>query len=64
LQARPERFLVATSVDGRAIDREFEPGTARARALDVYYRDPNVLGGCPATSTFNATQSGQVSWWP
>jgi len=30
----------------------------------VYYRDPNVLGGCPATSTFNATQTGQVTWWP
>ena len=30
----------------------------------VYYRDPIVLGGCPATSTFNATQTGQVVWSP
>jgi hypothetical protein len=30
----------------------------------VYYRDPTVLGGCPATSTFNATQTGEVSWSP
>lgn len=30
----------------------------------VYYRDPNVLGGCPATSTFNCTQTGQVTWSP
>jgi Tol biopolymer transport system component len=30
----------------------------------VYYRDPIVLGGCAATSTYNATQSGQVTWWP
>ncbi len=30
----------------------------------VYYRDPTVLGGCPASSTFNATQSGQVTWSP
>jgi hypothetical protein len=30
----------------------------------VYYRDPNVLGGCPSTSTFNATQTGQVTWYP
>jgi Tol biopolymer transport system component len=30
----------------------------------VYYRDPNVLGGCPTSSTFNATQTGQVTWWP
>jgi hypothetical protein len=28
----------------------------------VYYRDPIVLGGCPAGSTFNATQSGAVLW--
>jgi len=30
----------------------------------VYYRDPSVLGGCPANSTFNATQTGRVSWSP
>jgi Tol biopolymer transport system component len=28
----------------------------------VYYRDPTVLGGCPASSTFNATQTGRVDW--
>jgi hypothetical protein len=28
----------------------------------VYYRDPTVLGGCPSTSTFNATQTGRVDW--
>ena len=30
----------------------------------VYYRDPAVLGGCPPTSTFNATQTGRVTWSP
>jgi hypothetical protein len=30
----------------------------------VYYRDPIVLGGCPAGSTFNSTQTGSVTWWP
>ncbi len=30
----------------------------------VAYRDPIVSGGCPATSTFNTTQTGQVVWWP
>ena len=30
----------------------------------VYYRDPSVLGGCPATSTYNATQTGRVDWSP
>jgi hypothetical protein len=28
----------------------------------VYYRDPIVLGGCPAASTFNATQTGRIAW--
>ena len=30
----------------------------------VYYRDPNVLGGCPVLSTFNTTQTVEVSWAP
>jgi Tol biopolymer transport system component len=28
----------------------------------VYYRDPIVLGGCPASSTFNATQTARIDW--
>jgi Tol biopolymer transport system component len=28
----------------------------------VYYRDPTVLGGCPSSSTFNATQTGRIDW--
>jgi hypothetical protein len=39
-----------------------QPG--QSRWYLVYYRDQIVLGGCPASSTFNATQTGQVSWWP
>lgn len=34
----------------------------QSRWYFVYYRDPIVLGGCPAGSTFNATQTGQVMW--
>ena len=30
----------------------------------VYYRDPTVVGGCPASRTFNATQTGRVAWSP
>ncbi len=30
----------------------------------VYYRDPTVLGGCPAANTFNVTQSGEIHWLP
>jgi Tol biopolymer transport system component len=33
-----------------------------ARWYVVYYRDPLVPGGCPSTSTFNATQTGKVAW--
>ena len=28
----------------------------------VYYRDPFVLGGCPASSTFNSPTTGRVDW--
>jgi len=35
-----------------------------SRYYGVYYRDPSVLGGCPATSTFNMTQGGSVQWQP
>ena len=30
----------------------------------VSYRDPAVLGGCPAASTFNLTQTGALTWRP
>ncbi len=36
----------------------------QSRYYLVYYRDPMVPGGCPTASTFNATPSGAVSWWP
>jgi hypothetical protein len=34
------------------------------RWYSVYYRDPIVLGGCPATNTFNITQTQQITWAP
>jgi hypothetical protein len=36
--------------------------TGQRRWYLVFYRDPNVLGGCPVSSTFNATQTGMVTW--
>jgi len=30
----------------------------------VYYRDTVVLGGCPAASTFNVTQTQRIAWSP
>jgi hypothetical protein len=35
-----------------------------SRLYAVYYRDPVVLGGCPAADTFNITQTQLVSWGP
>lgn len=37
-----------------------QPG--QSRWYIVYYRDPVVLGGCPASSTFNTTQTGEIAW--
>jgi hypothetical protein len=37
-------------------------GAGQQRFYMVYYRDPNVLGGCSALSTFNATDALAVSW--
>ena len=34
------------------------------RYYGVYYRDPVVLGGCPAASTFNVTSQLAVLWAP
>jgi hypothetical protein len=42
-----------------------DPLTSGAtRSYAVYYRDPIVLGGCSAASTFNVTQTGRVTWTP
>jgi Tol biopolymer transport system component len=50
------------SVRSAAQGDMIQPGTSRWYL--VYYRDPNVLGGCPASSTFNATQTGRIDWSP
>ena len=39
-------------------------GPGSTRAYYVYYRDPVVLGGCPAGATFNTTQAVQAIWMP
>jgi len=38
--------------------------SGQSRWYFVYYRDLSVLGGCPASSLFNATQGGEVVWSP
>ncbi len=37
-------------------------GSGQHRFYMAYYRDPVVLGGCPSTSTFNATNAQDVLW--
>jgi Tol biopolymer transport system component len=34
----------------------------QSRWYFVFYRDPVVLGDCPANSTFNVTQTGRIDW--
>jgi len=53
---------LTVSARSAAIGDGIEPG--QSRWYLVYYRDPIVLGGCPASSTFNATQTGAVAWLP
>lgn len=36
----------------------------QSRWYVVFYRDQGILGGCPPTSNFNCTQTGQVTWSP
>jgi hypothetical protein len=43
-----------------ALGDPITPGSHRY--YGVYYRDPNVLGGCPGSSTFNITQQLDVLW--
>jgi hypothetical protein len=56
----PEGTDPAVHVRSAALGDTITPGTHRY--YGVYYRDPIVLGGCPASSTFNITQELDVLW--
>jgi Tol biopolymer transport system component len=74
------RLYTTNAINGSIIAPNFDAGeqqvSARSASLGdviqagqarwylVYYRDPVVLGGCPAASTFNCTPTGQVIWSP
>jgi Tol biopolymer transport system component len=58
----PDAFDVPVSEQSAALGDPIAAG--QSRWYLVYYRDPIVLGGCPASSTFNATQTGRVDWSP
>ena len=51
-------------VSARAAAKGDAIGAGESRWYLVFYRDPVVLGGCPSGSTFNATQTGQITWSP
>ena len=53
---------LSVSAQSAALGEVILPG--QSRWYLVFYRDPVVLGGCPSGSTFNATQTGQVTWQP
>jgi Tol biopolymer transport system component len=52
----------AVSLRSAQLGDALQPGSTRWYL--VYYRDPIVLGSCPVTSTFNATQTGSIAWQP
>jgi Tol biopolymer transport system component len=45
-----------------ALGDEIQAGSTRWYTM--VYRDGNVLGGCPASSTFNTTQAREIPWLP
>jgi hypothetical protein len=73
-----KRLYVKTALAGSISAPDFGAGdldiAARSAALggpinageqrwySVYYRDPIVLGGCSAISTFNVTNTAEVLW--
>ena len=58
----PENGDLSVSARSAALGDALSAGTIRWYA--VYYRDPLVLGGCAAMSTFNITQTQQLGWTP
>ena len=50
------------TVSARSAERGNLIQAGQSRWYLVFYRDPIVLGSCPPSSTFNATQTGRVEW--
>jgi hypothetical protein len=58
----PQMGDPSVSARSAAVGDPIAPGTSRY--YGVYYRDPTILGGCPAVNTFNVTQTQQIDWVP
>ncbi len=52
----------STSARSAALGDSIAPG--QSRWYTIYYRDPVVLGTCPAASTFNCGPTLRVDWQP
>ena len=52
------------TVSARSAAKGNPISAGQSRWYLVFYRDPIVLGGCSSASTFNATQTGLVTWSP
>ena len=52
------------TISARSAAKGIPISAGQSRWYLVFYRDPIVLGGCPSTSTFNATQTGEIAWSP
>ena len=52
------------TVSARSAAKGNPIAAGQSRWYLVFYRDPVVLGGCPASSTFNSTQTGRIAWAP
>ena len=59
----PDLSLGETPVSVRSAQKGDVVHAGESRWYHVFYRDPTVLGGCPAASTFNATQAGRIDWF-
>ncbi len=60
----PDFDVGEETVTARSAQKGDRISAGEHRWYFVSYRDPIVLGGCPAASTFNATQTGEVVWAP
>ncbi len=56
----PQAGDLTVSARSAAVGDPISAGTSRWYA--VYHRDPIILGGCPASSGFNITQTQRVNW--
>ena len=58
----PSGLDLPISLRSAALADPLSPGSKRY--YFVYYRDPLVVGGCPASAGFNATDTLQLAWRP